>query len=145
MNWGDEEGLDSFFPGSKRKRSFRKERQTQTLTEMVEEEVEDFLGKPREYQVNGKDIKFYTIGQLAHALNRRPVTLRKWESEGIIPMAQFIAPSDTPNGRRRLYTREQVEGIIRIAEDEGILADTWKPIKKTRFTSRVISLFEELS
>lgn len=145
MNWGDEDSLDDFFPGSKHRRSFRKERTTQTLTEMHEEEVEDFLGKPKIYQVGGVDEKFYTIGQLASALNRKPVTLRKWEAEGIIPMAQFIAPSDTPNGRRRLYTRDQVEGIINIAQDEGILHDTWKPIKKTRFTARVIALFEELS
>lgn len=145
MNWGDEESLDNFFPGSRHRRDFRKNKSVKTLTDMHEEEVENYLGKPKIYLVNGKEEKFYTIGTLASALNRKQVTVRKWESEGVIPKAQFIAPSDTPNGTRRLYTREQVEGIIKIAEEEGILHDTWKPIKKTNFTHRVIQLFQELS
>jgi hypothetical protein len=100
--------------------------------------------KPRVYTVAGKDVEFFTVGQLAMALNRQPVTIRKWEEHGVIPSAVFRIPSKSPNGKHRLYTRAQVEGIIRIAKEEGILYSHQKPIGKTRFTERVIELFAKL-
>jgi hypothetical protein len=45
--------------------------------------------------------------------------------------------------RRRLYTRHQVEGLIRIAEEEGILRDKQKAISKTQFPARARKLFNE--
>lgn len=98
--------------------------------------------KPRVFTVKGSEIEFFTVGQLAKALGRKPVTVRKWETEGIIPKATFSAPSDDPRGRRRLYTRAQVEGIVRIAKEEGVLVAHARPIRQTQFTPRVIRLFE---
>jgi hypothetical protein len=121
------------YPGSKKKIGHK---------DQVDAKVEEWAEKPKVYTVRGKDVEFFSIGQLALALNRRPVTIRKWESEGIIPRSTFTAPSDDPRGKRRLYTRKQVEGIVKIAREEGILYDHSKHIKQTNFTARVIDLFK---
>lgn len=103
----------------------------------------DWDDKPRIYVVNGEKREFFTVGHLAVALQRRPVTIRKWEKEGWVPKPTFRVPSADPRGARRLYTREQVEGMIRIAAEEGILLTHQKPIQTTNFTARVIALFKE--
>lgn len=41
--------------------------------------------KPTFYTINGVRQEFYTVGQLAKLLGRRPVTIRAWESRGWIP------------------------------------------------------------
>lgn len=107
----------------------------------------DWDAKPRKYVVGGTETEFFTVGQLATALGRQPVTIRKWEREGVIPKATFQAPGKDgdPRGRRRLYSREQVEGMVRIAHEEGVLVSHQKPIKDTQFTPRVIALFERLA
>jgi len=100
---------------------------------------------PRKYQVNGVEIEFFTIGHLALALGRRPVTLRLWEREGIIPKATYQINSESKNGRRRLYTREQVEGLVKLAVEEGILISHQRAIGGTQFTARSIELFKQLA
>jgi hypothetical protein len=102
--------------------------------------------KPRIYQVNGEDVEFFTVGQLGKALGgRKPVTMRKWERTGLIPKATFTKPSDDPRGKRRLYTRAQIEGMVQIATEEGMLNPFAKPIKDTNFKARVVALFKELA
>lgn len=101
---------------------------------------------PKVYKVKGVDTEFFTIGQLGMALGgRKPVTIRKWETQGIIPKPTFRKPSEDPRGQRRLYSRAQVEGLVKIAEEEGVLMMHSKPIAKTNFTKRAIALFKELS
>jgi hypothetical protein len=97
--------------------------------------------------VAGVETEFYTLGNLAQALGRQPVTIRKWEREGIIPKSTYQSPGrdDDPRGRRRLYTREQIEGIVRIAHEEGVLVSHQKPLKATNFTVRVVDLFKRLA
>lgn len=72
--------------------------------------------KGKVYRINGADVELFTIGELARALGKKPVTIRMWEREGWIPRATYRTP--TPRGRqipdrqskgRRLYSREQVE------------------------------------
>ncbi len=106
--------LESYYPGSRVRR--------QTVPPDPAPVVEDdILGPGKVYVVNGLDVEFYTIGQLAAALGRKPGTLRKWESQGILPTSGYLKPSDDPRGRRRLYSRDQCLGIIRIATDTGLL------------------------
>jgi hypothetical protein len=107
----------------------------------------DWDAKPRKYVVAGTETEFFTVGQLAAALGRQPVTIRKWEREGTIPKSTFQAPGRDGDvrGRRRLYTRAQVEGMVRIAAEEGVLVSHQKPIKDTNFTARVIDLFKRLA
>jgi hypothetical protein len=74
---------------------------------------------PRVFTIKGVESEFFQIGALAMALNRKPVTVRDWEAEGIIPKANFRTP--TPRGTnvpgkavkgRRLYSRKQIEFLI---------------------------------
>lgn len=101
--------------------------------------------KPRNYTINGVETEFFTVGDLGRALGgRKSVTMRKWEIEGILPPTTFRAPSLDDRAKHRLYTREQVEGIILIAEEEGVLTAYKNRIKDTNFSARVHALFERL-
>ena len=102
------------------------------------------LGQGRPYKIGGKATTLYTIGSFAQALNRVPQTLRLWEREGIIPGATYHDPRRRGLGKERLYSREQIEAAVDIAHEEGILADTWKPIPRT-FTERVTVAWKELA
>lgn len=99
--------------------------------------------KPRSYVVGGVTTEFFTVGQLGAALGRKASTMRRWEREGIIPKATFRVGSEDARGVRRLYSRRQVEGMVRIAAEEGVLQAHAIPIKHSRFTERVIALFKE--
>ena len=78
------------------------------------------------YVVRGEEMAFYTIGELAKALNRKPVTIRQWEARGYIPTPTFRTPppegtqvpGKTAKGRR-LYSRKQVELLIYAVEHFG--------------------------
>ena len=127
-----------FYPGSRERRQAPRE---------PKPEASPFDGvTPKVYTVGGTETEFFTIGQLAAALNRKPVTLRKWEQTGVIPKATFQAPN--PKGlataRRRLYTRAQAEGIVRIAQEEGLFDNDPVRVGSTRFTKRVFALFREI-
>ena len=79
--------------------------------------------KSKHYKVGGELREFYSIGQLAKLLNRKAVTIRKWESNGWIPHANYRTPAPKgvgvqggePKGRR-LYSREQVEFLLTAVE-----------------------------
>jgi hypothetical protein len=130
--------MDEFYPGSKTRRLVH--------ADPVPDEQEPLeLGTPRVYRVGGKNVEFFTMGQLAAALHRKPVTLRRWESEGIIPVPRFTSPGNDGDvrGKRRLYTRAQIEGMVAIATQEGLMDDSNTGIRKTKFTQLVVALFEE--
>lgn len=75
--------------------------------------------KPKRLKVNGVERDFFTVGELAKALGRKPVTIRMWELNGWIPKARYrtappkaeTIPGKTPKGRR-LYSIEQVEFLL---------------------------------
>ena len=91
----------------------------------------------------GSDTEFFTLGALAKAMGKSPITLRTWERRGWLPLARYRTSSVNPQKAKRLYTRAQVEGIVKIAREEGLLQ--WKPQKVTRsFTVRVVELFKAL-
>ncbi|MEV4454387.1 hypothetical protein [Microbispora sp. NPDC049633] len=107
--------------------------------------------KPKIYMVAGKPTKFYGIGALARALNRQSDTIRKWETNGWIPKPTAVFNGKDPrdaisakHGRRRLYTREQILGLVKIAFEEGILEPHARPITETDFTARAKRLFADL-
>lgn len=101
--------------------------------------------KPRVYDTADGPTEFFTLGHLAKALGRKTATVRKWEREGVIPKAMFQVPGRDGDlrGRRRLYTRMQVEGIARIAAEEGLFVNTRKPFEETQFKERVLALFNK--
>lgn len=81
-------------------------------------------GKPVTYNVGGVPTEFYTIGQVARALNRSPVTIRKWERLGWIPVAAFRSPARQKVKTNRLYSRAQLEAMVQIAWEEGLMRFT---------------------
>lgn len=101
--------------------------------------------KPRKGSRDGRDYEFFAIRHLAAALGVQPVTVRLWETKGIIPLSGQRSESTFPQKRHRLYTRPQIEGIARIAEQEGILYQARPRIKETNFTLRVLDLFIEIA
>lgn len=135
--------MTRYYPGSK---TPVKETKLQAPISQLPEA--DELGRSKTFLVDGKPQEFYGVGELASALNRRSVTIRKWESDGTIPNATFILPSDDKRGRRRLYTRAQIEGLKRIAQEEGLLEPNangkWKALEETKFRTRALQLFKEL-
>ena len=60
---------------------------------------------------NGEKIKLYPINVLANELGRTSQTIRKWEVAGILPK-----PILKDKNGRRMYSEEQIETIVRIAE-----------------------------
>jgi len=109
--------------------------------------------KPKFYKIGGKRIPFYGIGDLAKLLDREPDTLRKWEEKGWLPKNYPVYKGKDPEdprsvkfGRRRLYTREHLIGILQIAKEEGILAKpNPRPMRETRFPARVKALFTKIN
>jgi hypothetical protein len=95
--------------------------------------------------VNGQPQELYPLGAVARALNRQPVTVRKWESEGVIPRSPFILPSRDPRGQRRLYSKEHIMALRRAADEEGLLTPSangkWKSIEETNFRERALKVF----
>lgn len=128
-----------FYPGSKR----TIDRKPKT-SEPERPDVPEWDRHPQMITVGGVPTEFFTIGALAEALGRRPVTIRKWETTGVIPVPLFRKTSAHNEGSRRLYTRAQIEGIVKIAAEERVL-DNRKPISQTNFTERVRELYQELA
>ncbi len=110
--------------------------------EVLEIEAEKWDAKPQIFQVKGKDVEFFPIGAFAQAINRTAATLRKWEELGTLPKTPYFTPSPDRRGRRRMYSRDMVEGVIRIAKEEKVY---WPHkgvrISQTNFTKRVEELF----
>jgi len=128
--------LGEYYPGS------RERRQTVPASRPLAVE-EDLLGTGTIMRVRGREVEFFTIGQLAAALNRKAVTLRAWEAAGILPTSGYHTASKDPRGRRRLYTRDQCAGIIRLAKTHGVMeAGPRRPLAE--FGRAVAELFTEL-
>lgn len=137
-NWAEQ--MSKVFPGSSTPMNFEELRVVQTNS------IDDWDAKPNIFTMNGKEVEFFSIGQLGKALgNRSPNTLRAWEREGTLPKSPYVKPSADPRGRRRMYTRAMVEGIVQIAKEEKVF---WPQkglrISETQFTERVKELFLSL-
>ena len=105
----DDESEEHDYPG----RTPPRNREDSPKPKAIMEDV--LLGaRSTNYKVGGKLREFYTIGELAKLLHRKSVTIRKWESNGWIPHANYRTPAPRgvgvqggePKGRR-LYSREQ--------------------------------------
>ncbi len=134
--------MQEYYPGSKKpKREYTGKEQA--TTEPEPEQLD--LGKAKVFLVNGQPKELYPLGAIARALNRQPVTVRKWESEGVIPVSPFILPSHDPRGQRRMYSIEHIMGLRKAAEEEGVLHPNangkWKSIEETHFRSKAMKVF----
>ena len=105
------------------------------------EESAWFLGSP--VSIGGMPSDYYPISALAAALNRAPGTIRELERLRIIPPA-FILNRDSTNGRRRLYTGQQILGLRQLAEECGALDNLRYPMKGSEFSQLAFILFQHL-
>lgn len=138
----DEEESHGFYPGSTRRLSDKS-----SVSPRLDRPVERWDEVPKIRKVKGGgEVELFTIGQLASALHRQAVTLRKWETLGWIPKAAYRSSGDTFNGNRRYYSREQVEGLIQIAEQEGIMNPRAgkSKVSETNFVPRAYELWRSL-
>lgn len=97
---------------------------------------------PHVRKVQDQDREFFTIGHLAEAIHRAPGTIRFWESKQLFPKPTFTVNGADPRRRRRLYTRVQIEGVVAIAREEGLLTDSRCFLKQTRFSERCFEHFK---
>jgi len=80
---------------------------------------------PRMLRFQGELTEFFTIRNVALALNRSARTIRHWEAEEIIPPPTFRSAKPSSSALKhvgdRLWTRAQVEAMVRIAGEERVL------------------------
>ena len=91
----------------------------------------------KEYMVKGKKITLFTISDLANALGRETVTIRKWENLGFIPRAAMRTKSGF-----RLYTKDEIEILVRIVREEKLA--NGHSFAKTKFKERAFSAWAKL-
>lgn len=87
----------------------------------------------------------FTIEALALALKKRPGTIRDWITRGWLPEARLRTPpvaGTLKDAGRRLWTREEIEFIVRCAKEEGIFGVAKPNVALTNFTLRVQRFFE---
>lgn len=128
--------LGSTYPGS------RQTRRTVAKRKPADDEEERWDAHPTIQKVDGRDVEFFYVGAVAQALGRRPNTIRKWLNEGTLPKERFRTNSPAIKGSRRLWTRAQIEGMRRIAREEGLFDGA--VVSRTEFTVRVKELFRSL-
>lgn len=115
------------------------------VEEAAEEDEPEWAQYGKLYRIGGQEIELFPIGALAQALGRKSVTIRSWETKEWFPRT-FISGPPQVRGRRRLYTREMIEGTQRIAAEEGLMVESQKapPMERTNFPERTFVLFEEI-
>jgi hypothetical protein len=111
-------GLDTFYPGSKRKRR-EAEVSAPKDTSWEADAFEKVLP-------NGKKIQMYTLGSLAKALGRPTKTVRYWVENSVLPTSPYRLPSKQgSNGKvyagRRLYSKAMVEVTVDLFTRAGLL------------------------
>lgn len=148
------DSLDSFFenlpdqsryPGGKAPRRPGVPKKAKALDESWDK-------NPTVKYVKGVATEFFTIGDLAKAINRLPVTIRSWESKGRLPLSRYRtqAPEShpiegkTPMGRR-LYTRHQIEVVIAAAEKAGVTDPDVRRPNWQIFTNEVVDGWKKTS
>ena len=114
------EGLD-YVPGSKRK---RREPDPKVSRRKVGES-NGWDENPIVKTLGGQEVEVFTIGALAHALEKSIVSVRLWERKGYIPRAPYRLRAKTLKGQKtggnRVYTRALIESTIEEFSKRGLL------------------------
>ena len=113
-------------------------------------EINTWDDKPVYYRIGGEKREFFTISHLAAALGYSVQSIRAWEAQGLLPRSGIRGPRTVrpvAAGRsdkgKRLWTREQIEGIVRLAQKHKVIVNREPPT--TSFCADVARLFEELA
>jgi hypothetical protein len=105
--------------------------------------------RPLYYNVGGVKQEFFIIGHLAKALGYSVQSIRLWESQGLLPPSPYRSPrtkgmvaGGRSNKGKRLWTRAQIEGIVRLAAKHKVILNKVPPTKQ--FAADVQRLFASL-
>lgn len=129
-----EDDQDVHYPGSRQKRR------------AVAGPVDSWADLPHtDLLLDGVSVRFYPVSVLAEKLERKPAAIRKWERLGYLPETPYRSPGRTKNGQRRLYTREQIEGLVELARQQGLIGDDNRNVSATDFPALAVTLFKELA
>ena len=141
--FADLEDPSAAYPG-KRKPKLR------SIKRVAKEDKPPWDANPVYYMVKGERMEFFTIRHLAAALDYSQQSIRAWENQSLLAKSPFRSPKPrkpTIGGRntkgKRLWTRAQIEGILRIAKEEGVILNKKPPTP--RFARRVHQLFTEVT
>lgn len=96
--------------------------------------------------INGIATTFYTIGALALALGKKPVSVRRWIRAGIIPDTQYVEEpvrGATGGGGVRLWSPEQLEVIVEAARESGVLGKRPMSMEQTKFKQLLMQRWGE--
>jgi hypothetical protein len=100
--------------------------------------------------INGEVREFFTISHLAAALGYSVQSIRAWEDKGALPRSPFRSPRTAKpvaggrsNKGKRLWTREQIEGIVRLARRHKVILNKRPPTQA--FARDVKVLFDQLT
>lgn len=114
------QGLDDFYPGSKKKRRAVEK----PKKEPVDKDNWEIQAVTKKLP-NGKEIELFSAGALSLALGRPLVTIRLWERKGYIPKAPYRLKSMMVNGVKkpgwRMYSRAMIESAIQSFQSRGLL------------------------
>ena len=163
----NDEEIDAIFsdleylPGSKRKRRDLDPK----VSRRKSGESNGWDENPIIKTLGGKETEVFTIGALAHALEKTIVTIRMWERKGYIPRAPYRLRSKTLNGQKtggnRVYTRALIESAIEEFSKRGLLGSArvewnqfddltealiqrWKEIISTESQTQATSMYNRL-
>ena len=92
---------------------------------------------------DGTIVEVFGTGALARALGKSSHSIRRWERLGHLPpspLEQRVAGGPP----RRLFLREQIEGIVAIAEQERLAHRKPAALAATDFAARVEVLYARL-
>ena len=124
---GSKDVMDLFgdlpdYPGKKEPKNRPQKKLTNSV---LDDRYSGARGK--EYVINGERVMMYTVGEVAKALGRRPVTIRMWESKGWIPKTSYrtkppqaVQIPGKPSKGRRLYSQDQLDTLLDGVERYGI-------------------------
>lgn len=141
---------DDFYPGSKRRKSDEQKKLRERVEKAQKPKNTDWDAHPlrRTVRIHNKPVSmdFFTIGALAKALGKKPVTIRSWISKGWLPKARYRGPAamgTRGNAGKRLWSRTQIEAIVRIATEENLLGEWTPDIGGSKFPQRVREYFDK--
>ena len=98
----------------------------------------------------GEKQEFFLISHLAKALDYSVQSIRAWEAARLLPRTPYRSPrTKAPiaavggNKGKRLWTREQINGILKLANRHGVILNKKPPTPA--FARDVARLFNELA
>ena len=104
---------------------------------------------PATYIVGGEKREFFYIGALATALGYSVQAIRLWESQGLLPNSPYRSPRTKGKPQaagshkgRRIWTRRQIEGILKLAKHHSVIVNREPPTRA--FAVDVARLFNQL-